>query len=135
MTNRQPRVPFNPQPIEELNRRYPAAVRDTYDVREIIEGRCIPPSANARHVFDTEEGLRLIISVEPLPPDFRSYIHMSASFNRPRCLPKTKSLKGADEVEQWILETFKQISGTSRQLEFLGVSDGGIPHWVMERGH
>jgi hypothetical protein len=126
-----PSVPFNPEPMDRLQARYKDAIRELIDPRDILAKKRKPPSSDARHVFDTEDGLRLIISLERMP-DGRVVIHMSASFTG---LAIGMNMSGAEEATHWIVSTFQQISGTSREPELLGVTDGGIPHWLLERGH
>ncbi len=49
---------WDPRPLDQLRARYPAAVARLYDVRQ-------PPPSPAelgRHVFDFEDGLRLVIT-------------------------------------------------------------------------
>jgi hypothetical protein len=124
-----PRVPFNPQPIEVLQARYAAAVKDTIDALAVYGHQVPAPSGDPAHVFDTPLGLRLIISRERLL-DGRIGVHLSASWEHG--VPDNAKLESllAD-----IYASFKAISRTTQTPELIAVTTGGIPHFFVEQTH
>jgi hypothetical protein len=124
-----PRVPFNPQPIDVLQQRYAAAVKTTIDALAVYEHQIPAPSGDPAHVFDTQLGLRLIISRERLL-DGRVGVHLSASWE-PGVADNTK----LESLLAEIYATFKAISRTTRDPELIAVTSGGIPHFFVEQAH
>lgn len=115
-----PRVPWSPEPLASLQARYPAAVTDLIDQQDVADERRPSPSGEAKHVFDTEDGLRLIINCERLL-DGRVGIHISASLhhNPPKKLD--------------IRETWRSIAQSTLEPKLIFISAGGIPHYFLER--
>lgn len=124
-----PRVPLNPEPIDALRRRFPAAIAEVIAHEDIFSGRRPAPSGEPAHVFDTEDGLRLIVSMERLQ-DGCVGTHISASFH---------TLEGAGlpwhDAQAWIFKTFAALSGDTRRPRLVAVAGAGIPHFFLERGH
>lgn len=125
----RPRVPWTPAPIDVLRVRYPAAVAGLFDQREVAAGRQATPSGDPAHVFDTQSGLRLIISRDRLG-DGRIGVHVSASWCRD-VSPGATAASLVAEIRAW----WEALSGSTRTLEFLGVSEGGIPHFFVEQAN
>jgi len=126
--------PFSPEPIPALQARYPLAIAETHDVESIRLGVAMPPSALARCRFDTQGGVRLIISRE------RSMcgevgLHISASlepgtpfFRRLQALPPD----AAGMFRRFMTEAerlFRLISDDKRTPEHLFTTPELIPHW------
>jgi hypothetical protein len=124
-----PRVPFNPEPLDVLHQRYAAAVKDTIDALAVYEHRAPAPSGDPTHVFDTQLGLRLIISRERLL-DGRVGVHLSASWEHD--VPNGAKL---ESLLAEVYASFKAISGTTRDPELIAVTSGGIPHFFVEQAH
>jgi hypothetical protein len=124
-----PTIPFAPEPIEALKARYPAAVKDLVDSVAVFEQRQPPPSREPANVFDTQLGLRLIVSRDRLP-DGRIGIHVSASWERD--LPAQATV---ESLMAEIAATWRAISGSTRDLELLAVTPAGIPHFFVEQAH
>jgi hypothetical protein len=77
---KKPTLPFLPEPEAQLKARYAAALDPVYDPHEVIDGKVKRPGQQRKHVFDTEDGYRLIISRERLkgaPP----VLHISVSLD------------------------------------------------------
>lgn len=127
----QPRVPLHTEPMAALQQRYPDAVRWMVNNLDVLNGSREPVSANPMHVFDTEDGLRLICSLDQMP-DGRIGTHVSVSFHEKNRDMRCASL---DALLVWIGDTWRTIAQSTRELEFIGISDGGIPHFFVERGH
>jgi hypothetical protein len=71
-------LPFEPESGVLLAKRYPAAVERVYDLHEMWDKR--RPGLNRQHVFDFEDGLRLIVSRERHDSD-EVMLHWSASID------------------------------------------------------
>lgn len=126
-----PRVPLRPESIEQLRARYPQAIAEMIQQLDVLAGAKPAPSGDPVHVFDTEDGLRLIISLEQTPKG-RVGVHLSASFhNTLHTLERCSTL---DALVCWIGDSWRAIAGSTRIPEFLGMSEGGIPHFFVERG-
>ena len=74
-------LPFKPETIEALKVRYPAALERVFDVRELTGPVDDRPGLKREHVFDFEDGLRLIVSREM--HDRGLCLHLSASMAGP----------------------------------------------------
>jgi hypothetical protein len=121
------RVPWTPEPVPVLHRRYPAAVAELIDHLDVAQGRRPAPSGDPAHVFDTRRGLRLIISRDRLP-DGRVGVHVSASWYR----TLTANAK-LESLHAEISASWRAISGSTRPLEFIGISGGAVPHFFVEQ--
>lgn len=124
-----PRVPLNPQPLAALQARYLAAVADVIPQRDVVDGRHPVPSGQPEHVFDTENGLRLIVSTEQLY-DGRVGVHLSASRHSEAAFVSYSTPQFLDAVRrQW-----QQLAQSSRYPVLIDWNCG-IPHFFIERGN
>lgn len=120
-----PRVDVNVQPWESLQARYADAIRDVYDQSAIVEGRVEPPSGRAQHVFDTPDGVRLIVSRERVSNGM-TVIHISASRFKGTWAPVVPILCAE------VATAFAKVAKVrSAEMRFLGMSEGGIPHFYI----
>jgi len=69
--------PFLPEMLDDLCKRLPQALEPVYDVDLCLKGMQTMPGAQRRHIFDCEDGLRLIVSRDWI--DGRAITHLSAS--------------------------------------------------------
>lgn len=127
----RPRVPWNPEPLEVQVARYPQAVKRVVDQLSVLRGAVAAPSAFPEQVFDSVDGLRLIVSLERTP-EGTVITHVSASFHTRPAQERTRTL---EELLAWIGDRWRAIAGATDTLNFLGVSEGGIPHFFVERSH
>jgi hypothetical protein len=128
------RLSFRPEPLERLRARYLAAIDHTHDIGAILRAEISPPSTDAAHIFDFEDGFRLIVSAETLS-DGRRLLHLSASLAEDADLMKAvKSGRLMPEDFVPLAESrYRDLSGDSRPIKFLGFSPGkGVPHWSIE---
>ncbi len=135
-------IPFQPETIDEVKRRYPSAVRDVYDTKQIHLGHQERPSNQRKHVFDFFDGMRLIISHETgeiKPSDCDEFVHVSASFEEKSLIASKlrhlAGIKGKRIVQikfcDMAKKRFQCISGESCSLVPAGVSKENIPHWYL----
>jgi len=124
-----PALPFVPEPLSKLRSRYQAALIKVFDCRC---GTPYPRPGQLRgHVFDFEDGMRLVISRERMS-ETEQRLHVSASF-----APGTEIANRLDcrdlTTEQFLdlaLETFARLSDDHGPLEFIDATpERGIPHW------
>jgi len=135
--------PFNPQPVDQLRAKFPAAIRIVYDwtarVRHSMSpqlGDLVnpvsykegPPSEN---VFDFPDGLRLIITMDKEGPEV--FLHISAGAQ-----PNTKVMRqfmftgreGQARFKYMVQQRYKEISGDRLPFVFDGFSrPTGVAHW------
>lgn len=119
-----------PQSLEDMKVRYLKALESEYDCDKPL---LIRPGEKSEHIFDWFDGLRLIISKDKL--NNRVSIHVSASFTEDSQIYKElKSRKCCENIMivfvKMVEERFKLLD--NRQLEFIGFSNAGIPHWITK---
>src|SRR5688572_5764718 len=70
-------LPNNPQSFDVLKERFKDAVKKSYDVEKIAENPKERPGQKGEHVFDFEDGIRLIISRDRFKE--KEVLHFSGS--------------------------------------------------------
>lgn len=136
------KLPIKPEPLHEMRARYLDAVNYVVDAEGIQLGTVSRPGEQRRHVFDCQDGIRLIIS-----QDTPGVIHLSASTSdkgetfKEGCRiiqshPVPDMIGGAIIASALLttraLANFRLISGDQRQPQFHCLSKGGILHWKIE---
>jgi hypothetical protein len=128
-------LPHEPQSLKQLQARFFFALSITYDTTDVISKNInFGIGQNRQHVFDCEDGLRIILSREREPRGL-VFIHVSASWD-PTCgfyraIQQHAATLG-DALK--LVETrYREISGDSRAMRFLGITvPRGIPHFAIE---
>jgi hypothetical protein len=136
-------LPYEPEPLERIQARFPKALEPIYDMRLVAKGWQPCPGALRPHVFDFDDGLRLIVIRERFPRRRGDHVaaavhlHVSASFEPGLSLERDfKQRLRRDSahrvVSRWFVplveRRFAQFSGVP--LVFHGLSpDKGVPHW------
>jgi hypothetical protein len=122
-------LPFEPQPLDKLRARFPAAVGRVFDYRSGFPAAW--PGRLRANVFGFEDGVRMIVSRD-MEADGRVSLHVSASAE-PGFPVYGQIARGETDVSRFrrmILERYAQLSGDTAGLDFCGLSPGkGIPHW------
>lgn len=72
-------LPFEPESEQSLKARFQEALKDRFDVREVENNLTERPGLMRKHVFDFQDGLRLIVSNDKSGNNY--YMHVSASLN------------------------------------------------------
>lgn len=135
--------PFNPQPVDQLRARFPAAIRTVYDwssgVRHSIGSQFAglvnpvsykggPPSEN---VFDFSDGLRLVITMDKKGQEV--FLHVSARAQLNTEAMRQFSLTGREgqaRFKHMVEQRYKEISGDRLSFVFDGLVDStGAAHW------
>jgi hypothetical protein len=75
-------LPFEPQALEALRARLPAALSCVYDTQAVERGDIVRPGALRKHVFDCIDGMRCIVSLDRQWSG-NVYLHMSFSTTQP----------------------------------------------------
>jgi hypothetical protein len=78
-------LPFQPEPFAQLCERWPAALNPVYELPLVEAGQQPVPATRRRHVFDFEDGTRLIASVEVAAG--ASELHLSLGIHSSYHLP------------------------------------------------
>ena len=134
-------LPIQPESIEQLQSRYRRAVDEVIKTVDVMQGSRERPAADRRHVFDCEDGMRLIVSREQMP-DGAVGVHMSASVSSNGALyDRLAAVKANDgdalaaflemAVARWETLSRRCCAGA----EFLGLSAGLVPHWFERSAH
>lgn len=111
--------------MEALKEKYKNALSNPYSVDKVIEGSQIRPGIKPEHVFDFENGIRLIIS-----RDYhggKEYIHISGSYDE-----KTYKGKVGAPLLARMRMSYWEVSGKTFEFPKPIYSKGGIPHWLIE---
>jgi len=127
------RPAWRPRALAVQRRRYPAAIVDIFDHQEGLpsalagELRRIDPV----HVFDFEDGLRLIVSRERTL-NGRLHLHLSASVE-----PGTPVAAARAASDEWFkalaIARWQALAESRSEPAFLGVSPAArAPHWYLE---
>lgn len=131
-------IPYTPEKIYDLKARYQAAIGPLFIQEEVIAG-AQRPGVLRQHVFDTEQGLRLIISREQTK-DGREVIHFSGSVFGGRARVKINEYMkrsrnhipgGKELMDRFVRHAFGLISGGKSGV-CIGWSDMGVPHYEID---
>jgi len=112
---------FSPEPVEKLKEKIPLALSKIWIADEDLEDR---PGLHREHVFDFENGLRLIISKDKFPGYISALIHVSGSY------PQKHNPVTAAKVH----EALGSI-GMYGILDHIGDTPNKVSHWVLELGN
>jgi hypothetical protein len=121
--------------VKALAARYSLALTPIYDPALVNEGKLIRPGQRRRHVFDSDFGIRLIISKERCPNDSVS-LHVSASLITESTLfEKLRKMTSKDRVvaefTRQAEKLFRQISQDSRTMTRLASTSKMVIHWSI----
>lgn len=111
--------PFSPEPIEYLRARLSSALEDVYLYPNSGPTR---PGTQRRHVFDTEQGIRLIISRGTLRASADEEISSAETF-----LHVSASSRGRLLIWK-VLKLTKALFRRDMNGDVLGESPGGVLH-------
>jgi hypothetical protein len=132
-----PTLELQPELIEVLRKRFPAAVARVWDADVIRAGDSDfndRPGRHREHVFDLWDGghlYRLIVSVESLHGGRETVLHVSCSSDTGRH-PTAQAFATANRL-------FARVAGLDRPPEWVTsfTSPGGVAHlihrWPLER--
>lgn len=119
-------IPFEPESIESAKKRIDAALVDVFDMAAIARmPESQRPGMDRKHVFDFEDGIRLLVSRDRMPGG-EVIVHISASFD--------KELSGPLPPLTWdVIAKIKKrwLELGRKPLEFVLITpDKHIPHFV-----
>lgn len=126
-------LPINPQPLATLKQRFADAVKDVYNVETIAANPGDRPGQKEQHIFDFEDGIRLIVSRDRFKE--KEVLHFSASVFEGYDIeaglhPRLYLAKFLGECTAHITE----LSGckTDDVVLVAITKDKGVPHWIIE---
>ena len=143
-------LPFEPEHHVKAVARFDAAL----DTEPYVAGQEPRPGVQRRHVFDFEDGLRLLISREqyPVPPGKPPVagIHLSVSLNEDSTNPIAREIENAIETDRFpgvpahnvatsvlghaAVARFRMLCGYNRKLRSRQVSPSGVIHYSIPLG-
>lgn len=113
-------IPIKIITTEQAKTQWDSIKEKTYDAAAIVTGLQTRPGQNPENVFDFDDNIRIILSRErALTGDL--VIHMSASQHH--------SVYKNDELMKLAVLHYNEVVGIF-PIEFVGTSEGNIPHWV-----
>lgn len=115
-------IPFNTQPLSQLKERYNYAIKARNNLTNILANPEERPGAKPVHIFDFEDGIRLIVSRDVIKE--MEVIHFSGSINE--ALFKGKLNKA---LLSTMVTHFIELSEYRGAITMSGFSDTGIPHF------
>jgi len=93
-------MPNQPEALDVMRARLPLALSVVYKAEEIEAGRGTRPGELRQHVFDFEDGIRCIVSLDR-QPNSHVYLHMSFTRLRGRAELARFLRRGADSSGFW----------------------------------
>lgn len=135
-------LPYRPEPLADLQARYPAALRRTIDPEACAIGTELRPGECRENVFDCEDGIRLIISRDAFGGGLGTSIHISASVQvnteayaqAARDVRRFGVPEAMDRFRNSAAVRFFEIAGhhVKGWVEFVGYSrEKGVTHWIV----
>lgn len=121
-------IPHVAESIEAQRLRYLNAIADVFDIEAMNLGTVMRPGELRRCVFDSADGLRLIVSREAGACVGR-YLHVSASLDRDCPLYQEVMVGGLAAFLSFAVARYRAISGDTGPLELSRISGQGVPHW------
>lgn len=118
-------IQFNPQPLDELKKRFSIAMQKSWSVEKVSENLNNRPGNKQENVFDFEDGIRLIVSRDSYKG--KEVIHVSASFDEKIC-----KIKDISSALAKMYGNFVELSGIKTTPLYQFFSDKGVPHWIIE---
>lgn len=121
-----------PQSLEELRARYPAALEYLYIVDPLVRDpeAIIRPGECRANVFDFADGTRLIVSRERFRNQIVLHVSASAAPSSPIYAEIRDGRLSRAQFCEYALTGYRAISGDPEPLKFTGFSETmGIPHW------
>lgn len=124
-------LPYEPEPMADLQARYKTALAFQYEVDEVVAGQVPQPEDCREQVFDTEEGYRITVSIG-IYPNGAWQLNVSAGLAMNLSgSGHYLSRAGLDLLAEQGLAKFRDISGDSGPLEYAGECGPDIwPTWT-----
>lgn len=121
-------LPFESEPLEALQGRFAQALTPVYQVEDLLKKRSSETGRvgqQRKHVFDFEHGIRLILSVEHLPPS-QPYLHASFSGIPPA------SIKSEPELMAYLHQTLMELAKGRLPVAQIQTTPGGVYHFFYD---
>jgi len=126
-------LPINIEPFETLRRRFSEAVKNSYDTLKIAANPKDRPGQKPEHVFDFDDGIRLIISRDRF--NEKEVLHFSGSVLPG--YPIETGLPPRLYLAKFLGECTEKITKLSgcrtSDVKLVAITqEKGIPHWIVE---
>ena len=119
-------LPFDAESTEALEARFAAAFEGVYDADEIRRGDVKRPGQQRRHVFDFEDGMRMIVSRERMGAE--CVVHVSASLTEDS--PLLPGIGSLGEIVQKAQLRFQGMVDRDLVHRNTAVTGGGVIHFL-----
>ncbi len=128
-------LPFQPESMESARKRLPQALEQVFLIADVVGGD--RASSFRAHVFDFDDGVRLIISRDELYAGHRPQVHVSASLHaigewQEKARPIYEG--GAQAFLRLIADRWHEL-GRAGSLKLIGCSEHGVPHFIEVIGY
>lgn len=120
-------IPFTPEPLTTLQRRFLAAFESICDVECVRAGTIPRPGTQRQHVFDWDDGVRMIISRDRWG-DGQVVVHLSASVNLATYDTTRRGRLSPKGFVRLVEQHWKTLGGPPVTLELFS-PETGVPHW------
>ena len=125
-------LPTEPETFEQIKARFVEAIREPVDLESVRAGTRKPPSGERKHVFDFEDGMRMIVSVDLIVDTY--FLHISVSGNKH--YHHTIKDEGFDGMVEDVLLRVTAFTGGAPGHELQAVlSEEGVLHIMFEVDH
>lgn len=118
-------IAYDPQPLDQLRARYFEALKPLVDVAAVMADENLSPGKRDLHVFDFEDGLRLIVSRDTNTGNV--WLHFSAS------------MRAGSPIERKLIRKARVSGGDAAALSlqkiaggrFVAISDEKLANWTF----
>lgn len=117
-----------PEKFEDIKARFPDALEEI-DIKRVLSGKETVVSQRRSYVFDFEDGMRMIVSIDKM--DDVSLLHVSASGTEEygRTI-RNEGLEGI--VEDVVLRLYAMIGHDRLGKATVMITEGGVLHLIFK---
>ena len=123
-----PRMSVEFESMESCQKRFFFAMDTVYDSSKIHHGIQNAPSLERKQVFDFEDGVRMIVSIDLL--NDMQILHVSTSFNAVKFKEFIEDSRfDLSAAEELVKQRFAELSGMDREIQFVAMTENGVLHF------
>ncbi len=122
-------LPWEPEPVEKIQARFAASLAPVYEVYDAARAIQLKIGRQRKHVFDLENGFRIICSIERYGPGAAPNLHISFSTILGR--DSSGGMSGK-QIIGYFHQVAKEISRGRLDIAEVKVTENGIVHFYYE---